>query len=497
MAITMRKYVDITSGVGGASQVKGRELIARLFSSSPMLSPQTAYELTTVEDVAALFGVSSDEYASAAMYFGTISKSITKPRKISFYRYTPVATFAALYGTPVKTTLAQFASLQIGTIDLKIDGAPIALAMSPPSGGWGFNWGNPQTVEGLAGYIQGQLISAGVAGADVKFNPVTKVFTLKTTGMTITQATGSLAALLGWDTGIAVNGATVDASPLAALMASDNLSSNFGSFAFLDALSLQQHIDIAAYNSTLNVKYMYLLRVLAANTATWSAALMDYSGVSLNLVASSTDYLIMGVAASLAATDYTRPNSTINYMFTQYAAPVTVTDTTVSNAMDALRVNYYGQTQTAGNNLSFYQRGLLTGLATAPTDMNTYANEMWLKDSVTTAIMNLFLAMPKLSANRAGQAQIYASIMTPIADAVLNGTVSRGKTLDTTQRIYVATLSNDPTAYRSVESAGYWLNVILQKRVTSSGTTEFVAVYTLIYSKDDAIRKVEGTHALI
>jgi Protein of unknown function (DUF3383) len=487
MAITMRKYVDITSGVGGASQVAGRELIARLFSSSPVLSPSTVYEMTSVEDVASYFGVSSSEYAYAAMYFGTISKSITKPSKISFYRYAPTATFARLQGIKVKTTLAQFQSITSGTFSIVVDGMTIAATIDLSAA---------VSLADVALKVQTALSALQLN--QLTFNATDSSFRLQTySSMVINQATGTVAVLMGLDKGIAANGAAADANPLNAFMASDNLSSNFGSFAFIDPLSLQQHQDIAAYNTTLNVKYVQLIRVLEASAATWSAALMDYSGISLNLYAQPNDYLIMGIAGLLAATDYTRPNSTINFMYHQLAAPVTVTDTMTSNAMDALRVNYYGQTQTAGHNISFYQRGLLTGLATAPTDINTYANEMWFKDSVIAAIMNLFLAMPKLAANATGRSQVRMTIQSIVEQAVFNGTVSVGKTLDNIQRTYVTTLSNDITAWRKVEQSGYWLNVVIQKTVAPSGSAEYKAVYTLIYAKDDVIRKVEGSHVMI
>ena len=39
-----------------------------------------------------------------------------------------------------------------------------------------------------------------------------------------------------------------------------------------------------------------------------------------------------------------------------------------------------------------------------------------------------------------------------------------------------------------------WAGTIVVKPTT---VTEWKAVYTLIYSKDDAIRKVEGSHVLI
>ena len=42
-----------------------------------------------------------------------------------------------------------------------------------------------------------------------------------------------------------------------------------------------------------------------------------------------------------------------------------------------------------------------------------------------------------------------------------------------------------------------WVDVRIVSETGQGGTTEFKIVYTLIYSKDDVVRKVEGTHTLI
>jgi hypothetical protein len=41
MAISITNYVDITSGVGGASIFTTRSLVARLFTANNLLPPQT------------------------------------------------------------------------------------------------------------------------------------------------------------------------------------------------------------------------------------------------------------------------------------------------------------------------------------------------------------------------------------------------------------------------------------------------------------------------
>lgn len=93
--------------------------------------------------------------------------------------------------------------------------------------------------------------------------------------------------------------------------------------------------------------------------------------------------------------------------------------------------------------------------------------------------------------------QILAILQDVIDRALFNGVISVGKTLTTVQRLYITELTDDELAWHQVQGIGYWVACEMQSYVTQDSRTEFKAVYTLIYSKDDDIRKVEGTHVLI
>ena len=74
-------------------------------------------------------------------------------------------------------------------------------------------------------------------------------------------------------------------------------------------------------------------------------------------------------------------------MFKPVDYPVSVTEDTVSDALDAVRINYNGRTQVNGAKLTFYQRGRLMGPATAPLDTNTFSNEVWFKSDIAKRLM--------------------------------------------------------------------------------------------------------------
>jgi len=383
MAINIKKYVDITSGVGGGASVAQRSLGLRMFTTNATLPVDTLVEFTTLEDVGTYFTTTSEEYYRALQYFGFVSKSIQTPQKISF-----------------------------------------------------FAWDH--------------------AGSETLTDCLTK---------------------------------------------SAQLSNNFGSFAFIDslALTLTQVEEIATWNAAQNVMFMFCQSVTAANASAWSTALIGFAGTALILTAGAThQYPELMPSVVLAATDYNAVNGTQNYMFQQFdSLTPTVTTTTLSNTYDTERINYLGQTQTAGQYLAFFQRGDLMGGSTAPIAMNVYANEMWFKDALTSKLMQLLLALPKVSANTRGKAQIMTVLQGAINLAVNNGTISVGKTLTDTQILYVTNQSGDNNAWQKVQSIGYWVTVSIQSYTGASGATEYKAVYTIIYSKDDCVRSISGSHVLI
>lgn len=196
-----------------------------------------------------------------------------------------------------------------------------------------------------------------------------------------------------------------------------------------------------------------------------------------------------------SATDYNGTNTVQNYEFQIFPGLTpSVTDNTDANTYDGLSINYYGQTQSAGQLINFYQRGVLFGTNIDPLDMNTYSNEQWLKAASSAAIMNLLLGLAKISANATGRSQVLATLQAVINQALLNGTISINKILTQNQILFITQITNDANAYQSVMSAGYWLDAVIN---SSGSPITYQVDYTLVYSKDDIVRFVQGSDILI
>ena len=505
--ISQSRYINIVSGVGAGAGVAQRQLILRLITQNTVLPPGIVAEFGTSDSVGAYFGEASEEYRRCLPYFGFVSKSIKSPQMISFARWanTPIA--PTIVGDSVEKVLQTFTPITAGTLSLSTGGAPIPVGP--------VNFATAVSLTEVASLVQTAVnaaIDPQLSGATVSFNTNTNQFVLTgatpgsgTVSAVPTGAATDISSALGWTTGgtVLVGGQVAD-DPSVAVQKSASISNNFGSFAFVTPstpLTNAQIAEIAEWNDAQNNMYLYTVPTSIQNVQTLYPLVSGYSGCALNLLSStqSNDYVEQSPAEILAATDYTQPNSTQNYMFYQFPSRnVTISDDNTANAMDAVRANYIGVTQSAGQQLAFYQRGVLCGGPTAAVDMNIYGNEIWLKSTIAAKILSLFLNVPIVPADITGQAQILAIIQSVVDSAKINGVISFGKTLTAVQQQYITQISNDTNAWRQVTNIGYWLNVTFASRTNpNSNLTEWYANYTLIYSKNDAIRLVEGSNVLI
>lgn len=516
MAISFKKYISITSGVGAGASVQQRELITRLFTNSDQLPTGSFIEVTTLDDVAAYFGTDSEEYRRAAVYFGWVSKNITSPQKLSFARWVETDVPPMIIGGKSTTTLNAWNDITTGAIDITMGSSTSTIS--------GLDFSSAVSFADVADVIQAKIrLEDGAIWTDatVTYDATRQAFTLTggvngaaTVGASLAGSGTEILNLLKWAEGASPvasarwSDGAVAQSYLTCVSESAAASNNFGSFEFLplngEGLVYMPLVDaeaVAAWNVAQNVMFMFLLGAVASDTASYSAALIGTGGIALTLVPDALtagEYPEMIPGIVLAATRYVRRNSVQNYMFQQFPtmAP-TVSDTIESDAYDAIRINYIGRTQTAGQFIEFYQRGFLCGGSADAVDMGVYANEMWLKDAIAASIMTLLLSVGKVSANTQGRAQLLGQITAGgIQPALNNGTISVGKTLTITQRQYIDSITGIEGSWQAVQNIGYWLDVTISPVVVDS-VTEYHADYILIYSKNDSVRKVAGSNILI
>lgn len=497
MAINSNKYVQITSGVGGAAAVSARELLNRIFTINELVPTGSVLKFSDLESVLDYFGSSSEEYKRAAFYFGFVSKSITSPSNINFARWADVDTSAQVYGAKAGT-LAELNAITAGAIKITLAGVDADIFV---------DFSLDASYSDVASELQTKIqAEAGTfATTTVVYNALKTQFILDTNGTADgTIAITGLAAVLGpigWDATAAFSNGIATQSITDVLASSTELTNDFGSYVFTDEslLDLVQVEESAAWNVTRNNEFQYHVPVLLANTQAYFDALSGYAGTGVTLydAANVDEYPEMLPCSLLASQDFSKSAAAANYMYVQDGRLTpTVTNTTESNSLDAIRINYYGQTQEAGSQISFYQRGTLMGGSTAPLKMGVYANEQWLKADLKAEFLNMFLAMPIVSADDVGKATGTSYVSATVDKAIINGSISQGKKLTTTQIQFINQISGRDDAHFEVASKGYWFTVDISEE-TNNAVTEYFLDYTLIYAKRDAVDSVKGRHILI
>lgn len=507
MPVSLGYYVNITSGVGAGEVLPERQLIPMIFDDNALIPSGGFVNFPNNGDaaanVAAYFGSSSDEYKRALFAFGWISKNIRTVPSISFGRWNSVACAPVIFGDRAATqsSVSSWALISSGSFSLTMGSHSHTFT--------GLDFSAVTSLTDVANIVQGaiQAQTGGGAlwtGATVSYNAPSGRFQLLggATGAAVISVTAGvsndIAGSLGWLSVLTIFGPGAGIQTITDLLIGMNtLNNNFGSFAFMTTLNTSQIVEAATVNNAFNEVYMYSIPATASTASTISTAVTDIGGCTITLLHPTlTQFEEQIPMMILAATQYESANSTQNYMFQQFDVVPSVTDTTTAEAYDAIGVNYYANTQQAGQVVSLYQRGQMQGLPVDAAMQNTYSNEIWLKGAMQSALMTLLLALSKISANNMGQSQVLAICQDVIQRALNNGVISVGRTLSPQQILFITNATNDPLAWKQVQNIGYWIATTITSMVVDDHT-EYAINYTLIYAQDAVVNKINGTDILI
>lgn len=505
MSISQSRYISITSGVAGASALPEKKLILRIITQSSQIPAGTVveYQKGSLSSIASTFGINSEEYKRAVQYFSFVSKDITSPQLISYYGWTATGAAPQIVGGNISAALSFFQGVTAGELIFNIGTSPVVTV-------------NVTGIDLSAATSLTDVASALTTAINAETNPQLAsgsffydsvnnriVFTggvIAETSIKLIEDTGSLATSLAM---IAPNAENVDGilaqTAEQAVAKSVDISNNFGSFLFAgNNLTLPDITAVAAWNNAQNNQFLYTVPVKVSDASAYKDALIGFAGTSLTAVLDDqTGYPEQIPAEIAAATDYNGTGiASQNYMFQQSSLAAVVKDDILADTLDNLRVNYVGQTQEAGVKVALYQRGLLMGGLTSAVDQNTYVNEIWLKSSITSSILNALIAS-RMPANAVGTSAVLGIVQGVVNQALVNGVISVGKTLTNTQKVSITDITNNANAWRNVQINGYYLTASISQSVAQSGVTEYTIDYLLVYAKDDQVRKVNGRDVLI
>ncbi len=491
MSISSNRYVDVTSAVGGGDAIPTRELLLRLFTTNERVPTGAVLNFSSSSLETSLrdyFGSDTEEYKQAAYYFGFISKVATSPENIQFSRFADTNTSAQVFGS-ILPTLDTLKTVTAGAFDVLLAGVTFNVT--------GLDFSAATTYADVATALQTriQATAGAMASTTVVYDAARTTFDFDTNGdadgdISFSAVTVDLLDTIGWGENAVFSNGVEAQTVTDTLSDSTSLNNNYGSFSFIDSLTNDQIVEGAAFADGRNVEYVFEVPVTTINRAAISGLISGYASCNM-MLSYPGQYHHLLHACVLAASNYEKPAASKNYMYqTDSRLTPSVKTDAEADANDALNVNYYGQTQEAGVDVSFLQKGRLTGGSSAPTAMGVHANEQWLKSYLKSQFLSMFLALEQVSADLVGQGIGMSYLDAGISLALTNGTFSVGKTLTTTQINYITQLTGDSKAYLDVQNRGYWYDV------TTDATTNTMD-YLLVYSKRDSVDKVEGRHSLI
>ncbi len=491
--ISSNNYVDITSGVGGGGGISGRSLSCRVISTTELIPTGAILAFSDSPSVSDYFGPTSDEYARAAYYFGYLSKQISKPKKIEFARWASSDTSAQAFGTKAGT----LAELQVFTSDT------LTLTLAGVDGVITPDLSAASSYADVANTLQTgiQGLGGGFASATVVFDANKTSFNFDTNGvadgaLTVTASSTGLLDALGWRNLITSDGVGAQSvtDQLAAMI---NISNDFGSFVYSDALTLPQIKDAAIFTNEQNVSFQFHAPLTIADAQSYYDELKGYGGVGLTINETAGEFAEMLPCAQLASQDFLQSGASTNYMFLKddRLTPGVTTDSDYKT-LNALKVNFMGRTQESGVQLSFYQSGVLLGPDTSPLQMGVFANEQWFKSYVKAQFLNTLTEISIWPADNTGNAIGNTVLQNGVDRALASGIIAIGKNLSDGQKNFINVISGESGAISAVETRGFWYKGEIIKEV-DDGIAKNIYSYIIIYATSEGVSKVIGKHNLI
>jgi hypothetical protein len=383
---------------------------------------------TTLESVAAEFGLNAPEYAAAALYFGQSPHPLT----LMIGRWASADTSAILYGgtlSSVEQTIGTWNAITTGSFKITIDGTERTIT--------GLNFSAATTMTGVAAIINTGLSTYGGCTWDGNSFVITSdtAGTGSTLGYASAAGSGSdISALIKCTSSTAASAsiAGIDAeTPAECALILANISAVwFGlAFAATEAITDQEYIDVAALIEGLDLK-----RILAITTQDEdcldSTVTNDIMSELKTLAykrtwtqySSSSAYAAVSAVSRAFSVNFAANRSTITLMYkTEPGVAAEVLTETQAATLKDKRGNVFVEYV---NDTAIIQYGAMAS--------GHYFDEIhglsWFEDTVQNNVYNLlYQSKTKIPQTDPGQNQIVAAVASACKEAVNNGLIAPGQ----------------------------------------------------------------------
>ena len=417
---------------GGSGQLVMSGL---LLTENPLCPFPQLLSFPSADMVGAYFGVDSNEYKLATIYFNGYDNSYRKPETLYFARRVKTAIASELIGAPITSLYSAFAEIDDGSMTIALNGNDIALT--------GLDFTSVSALSEVAQVVENALASE-VGNTTVAYSSLTKGFII-TNGVTgeastiefaVAGETGTdVSAMLGLQAtqgGVISNGS--DALTPAAIMTSIiNQTKNWVSFTSVTAMTSDEILAYSAWNNSQNVSFLFSAYVeeSSAEAISVKEAVENntYNGVSV--VYGTAEYAVF-IMAEAASIDWNRRQGVINFAFkSQSGLAAVVTDGTTAANLEAKGVNYYGRWATRNPEFVFLYNGAVSGNYKW---LDAWVNAIWLRAAVQISCMDGLKMAGRVPYNEMGYTQISAWLQDPINTAIFNGCIDAGVKLSEKQK---------------------------------------------------------------
>lgn len=401
----------------------------------PADAPLMAF--TSADTVAAFFGETSPEYSAAALYFLGYNNSFSKPRRLMFGRRISAAAGAWLRGAKFNGTLADFADMAAGTLNITINETEIALT--------GLDFTSVTSFSAAATVLQTALATE-LASTTVTYSSLTGAFQINSPGTgateTITFASGTAAELMNLtETAGAVMSQGSDVLTQSANMnAIKAQSQNWVCFTTLYTADDTEHLGLSQWASNQGIDYLYVgwtadARLLVqGGTADIASQInaAEYGATSLVYDNVNVAAFVMGEAASI---NWDRYQGTINFAFKAVdGVAATVIDETTAALLNEKGVSYMGKFATRNDQFTFFYDAKMFGNYKF---IDAFINTVWLKNVMQVSVMNGLTNAGRVPYNDRGYALIRAWLQDPVNRGVNNGCIDPGVVLSESQKAQI------------------------------------------------------------
>lgn len=436
-----------------------------VLDSNATIPTNTPLAFASASDVANYFGVTSQEFSFASVYFGGYANSKKKPSLLYFYRTAPQATNAWIRGTALDpdTALNTIRTITAGTFNVTVNSITYNLA--------NINLTEVNSFSEVAAILNNQLAEEGVeAPVTLTFSSQFNAYTVTTqqtgAGVSLDEISGTVAEVLGL-VGSVTTSKAIDACSLTECMNSiTGEFTNFVTFTTLTEPSDEEALELSLWASTqANAGTMFLYVLVDSDVGNLDnnnkTIIAERLAEHNNIVATAIVYpdvskaaFLMGSAASI---DWEQTNGTITFAFkTQGGLTVDVSNATQARALESHKVNYVGNWSARNANFTFFYDGSMLGEWRW---LDAYLNAVWLCNALQVQLMAMFIANSRIPYTDLGYSIIRANCRDVIERAKQNGVINAGVALSDAQKNdLIAELGGDYSD--EIYTQGYHLHVL-------------------------------------